>query len=130
MSWFLPPGGKAAPEIAVGTTKGYLAGAGGILPGHFQEVQQLQAGGVINRPTLGLIGEQYRPEAVIPLQRGAVPVEMRGTSQVTVNINLNALDSVSGTDYLLENAPVIGQAVSQQLGLGGAFRAGVRRKLR
>lgn len=54
--------------------------------------RQMAEGGIVTRPTLATIGERGRPEAVIPLKNGAVPVVMQGgqgmgTTQIVVNIN-------------------------------------------
>lgn len=123
-----PTGGGAGG--GAGATGGWSRG--GILPGHFASIQQMQAGGIYTRPTLGLIGEQYRPEAVIPLQRGAVPVELRGgASQVDVSINVYAIDAATGIDYIRrpEVKSAIRQDIIDQLDLGGVFRSGVRRRM-
>ena len=57
----------------------------GILP----DIPGFAAGGLVNSPTLGMIGEAG-PEAVIPLKGGAVPVHMKGGSGGhTFNININ-----------------------------------------
>ena len=51
-------------------------------------------GGIVNRPTLGMVGEGGSPEAIIPLKGGAVPVSIQGPTQrnpnvVVSNVNVN-----------------------------------------
>jgi phage-related minor tail protein len=66
---------------------------GNILVGGFQAFAQ---GGVVKRPTLGLVGEGAYNEAIVPLPNGkAIPVDMKGsggagapiTTNITVNVN-------------------------------------------
>ena len=60
---------------------------GGVFPGHFQA---FAAGGIASRPTLGLIGEGNKPEAVVPLSGGRnIPVELRGGGQQAPTIIIN-----------------------------------------
>jgi phage-related minor tail protein len=55
------------------------AANGGIFPGSFQAFAN---GGVASRPTVGLIAEAGRPEAVVPLPNGrSIPVQMQGASR-------------------------------------------------
>jgi hypothetical protein len=50
-------------------------------------------GGIVDRPTFGLVGEGSMNEAVVPLPDGkAIPVNMNGTNNnnnVAVNINMS-----------------------------------------
>ena len=64
---------------------GAMAGAmGGVAEGGFQA---FASGGIVSRPTLGLIGEGRYNEAVVPLPDGrSIPVAMRGNAGVTVNV--------------------------------------------
>ena len=68
------------------------AANGDIFPGHFIPLQAFADGGVVNRPTLGLIGEGKHPEAVVPLPDGrSIPVKFEGkgtNSQVNIEIVL------------------------------------------
>ncbi len=68
------------------------AANGDIFPGHFIPLQAFADGGVVNRPTLGLIGEGKYPEAVVPLPDGrSIPVKFEGkgtNSQVNIEIVL------------------------------------------
>lgn len=59
------------------------AAKGGIMPGGFQA---FASGGIVRRPTLGLVGEGGQNEAVIPLPDGQnVPVKLQGGGGATVN---------------------------------------------
>jgi hypothetical protein len=63
---------------------------GGVLTGGFQAFAN---GGIVNGPTLGLVGEGRYNEAVVPLPDGkSIPVELGGdakniVSNITVNVN-------------------------------------------
>lgn len=68
----------------------YLAGAnGGIFPGGFQA---FAGGGVVRKPTLGLVGEGRYNEAVVPLPDGkSIPVSMKGGGNninTTINVTM------------------------------------------
>ncbi len=62
---------------------------GGIAPGGFKAMQE---GGVINKPTLGLVGEGSNSEAVVPLpDNRSIPVKFEGSgagSSQPMTINL------------------------------------------
>jgi hypothetical protein len=69
---------------------------GGILPGAWSPVKAFQHGGIVDKPTLGVIGEGGGPEAVIPLRGGKVPVELSGMhprQDVNVNFSIVAADT-------------------------------------
>ena len=77
--WFVLGAGIAAAGAAIygmsrlmGTV-GDVPGRRGreVAPGIFEPPMPLQHGGIVTRPTLGLIGEGG-PEAVIPLERGGI----------------------------------------------------------
>jgi hypothetical protein len=84
-----------------------------IMPGfsvsmpHIREFPRMAKGGIVNRPTLAMIGEQG-PEAVVPLGRG-------GGMGMTVNLVING--DINGMDDFEEKVTsVIRDAV-----LGGGF---------
>lgn len=68
-----------------GWTAGPILNANGnVLAGGFTP---FASGGVVNRPTMGLVGEGRYNEAIVPLPDGrAIPVDMRGGSGVVVNV--------------------------------------------
>ena len=65
-SWF---GGGGGPEL-LGQYQ-----HGGILPGSWEPIHAFAQGGMVTRPTLGMIGEGGGSEAVIPLKGGKIPIE-------------------------------------------------------
>ena len=72
------------------------------------EIPSLAKGGIVNRPTLAMLGESG-PEAVIPLGRG------RGGAGMTINLVING--DVNGfDDFQQKVTSVIRDAV-----LGGGF---------
>lgn len=67
------------------------AANGGVFPGGFQK---FASGGIINQPTLGLVGEGRYNEAVVPLPDGrSIPVNMRGGGTSVV---VNVIDNTGG----------------------------------
>lgn len=94
-----PTGNAASIDAAAQGTSGLLgipeAGTvfttamGGIYQGG---ISAFASGGIVTRPTIGLVGEAGQNEAVVPLPDGkAIPVNMNGTNNnnnVAVNINM------------------------------------------
>ena len=73
--------GEVAAKALVGSARG------NVLVGGFQA---FQAGGIVGRPTLGLIGEGGQNEAVVPLPDGRrIPVDLGGSGAGPVQINMN-----------------------------------------
>ena len=75
---------KAVPIIKGAT--------GGIMPGGFRAFAE---GGIVNKPTLGLVGEGRYNEAVVPLPDGkSIPVIMQtgggDRNNIGININVNS----------------------------------------
>lgn len=82
----------------------------------FEAAPQFAQGGVVSKPTFGLMGESG-PEAVIPLAGGKIPVEMRGKAQPT-NININFGDvSVRNEADIDSLANKVGQTLARMLDL-------------
>lgn len=73
---------------------------GGIFKGHFMPVRTFADGGIINRPTIGIVGEGSGPEAVIPLKGGKVPVQMQGGGGPAITVNIATNDVKSFEDAL------------------------------
>lgn len=82
---------------------GALLGAkeGGIFPGRFIPLATFAEGGIVTRPTLGLVAEGGYPEAVIPLKGGAVPVVLKGEREKPIELNIvNVADPGLMGEYL------------------------------
>jgi phage-related minor tail protein len=91
---------------------------GGIVKGGFQSYAN---GGIVNQPTVGLVGEGRFNEAVVPLPNGkAIPVDMKGSGGVTVNVAVNnngsATTSVEGAQQQSANfGKAIAMAVQKEI---------------
>lgn len=97
---------------------GHKLANGGIVEGGFQSYAN---GGIINQPTVGLVGEGRFNEAVVPLPNGkAIPVDMKGSGGVTVNVAVNnngsATTSVEGAQQQSANfGKAIAMAVQKEI---------------
>lgn len=77
-----------------------LAAAGGVAPGGFRP---LADGGVVKKPTFGLVGEGSRNEAVVPLPNNReIPVQLYGSSGDTINIEQNFDFRNAGADTITQ----------------------------
>ena len=75
---------------------GFKAADGGIIEGHFVPLKAFATGGVVDRPTLGLVGEGRYPEAIVPLPDGrSIPVKFEGKGSGQVNIEIVLVDDRS-----------------------------------
>jgi hypothetical protein len=85
---------------------------GNILRGGFQAFAK---GGMVNKPTLGLVGEGAYNEAIVPLPNGkAIPVDMKGQSGNTVNTTITVnVDNQGGTQTEMtgDQAGKLGKAI-------------------
>jgi len=93
---------------------------GGIVPG-WKPIEAFQGGGMISRPTLGLIGEGG-PEAVIPLKGGKIPIEGGGGGQNTY-IFISAIDTQSFDQALKRCSGRVVRIVENNMGHNGPLRA-------
>ncbi len=67
--------GVLSSLYSAGQVKGFGFADGGIMTaGGPLHLQHYDVGGVVNSPQVFMAGENYQPEAIIPLQGGAVPV--------------------------------------------------------
>lgn len=88
-------------KSVTGIFGGVAAKDGAVFPGHFQPVKAFAEGGIVNRPTIGLIGEGGGPEAVVPLKGGKIPVQnLGGGGGSNFVVNISATDSKSFEDML------------------------------
>jgi hypothetical protein len=96
--------------IGIGKASITFPGFGGKTIGFpkIDPIPELAQGGIVNRPTLAMLGESG-PEAVIPLGRG------RGGAGITVNLTING-DILGMDDFEQKVTSVIRDAV-----LGGGF---------
>ena len=56
----------------------FAAKEGGIIPGPWMPIHAFDEGGLVTRPTFGVVGEGGGPEAVVPLKGGKIPIEGGG----------------------------------------------------
>tara|TARA_R110000764_G_scaffold237762_1_gene334179 strand:- start:1037 stop:3343 length:2307 start_codon:yes stop_codon:yes gene_type:complete len=114
------------------TTGGGLLGAlgfakGGVMQGSMgTPVNAYANGGVANSPQLAVFGEGRGAEAFVPLPDGKrIPVAMEGGGGggTNVTIQISAIDSQSGMEFLDKHAGRIGTNVANQI------EAGMNRKL-
>lgn len=82
-----PTGGGSSPGVQAGANGTVFRGG----------IQAFAQGGVVTKPTLGLIGEGSMNEAVVPLPDGRrIPVDLRsGQKSEPIVININAVDGAS-----------------------------------
>ena len=92
------------------------AANGAIFKGGFRKYAN---GGIVNSPTLGLIGEGRHNEAVVPLPNGkAIPVDMRNNSQsnnITVNVSADGQTQTEGGQDSDGLGRAIAKAVQEEL---------------
>jgi hypothetical protein len=92
----------------------------------WKPIRECQAGGLVRRPTLGLIGEGG-PEAVVPLRGGKIPVEMRGSGgDVHYHIDIKAWDSKSVADMVEENPGPFLKVAHRSTRAGGLMKDTIR----
>ena len=103
------------------TVAGFFFAKGGYAPGGFRAFAK---GGVVNKPTLGMVGEGRHNEAIVPLPDGkSIPVAMKGAGQqnnnVTVNVSVdssgNTSQDANGDQQGMDLGKVIANAVQQEL---------------
>lgn len=112
----------------IGGILGWLgAKEGGVLPGNWEPIKAFQSGGMIDRPTLGLIGEGG-PEAVVPLKGGAIPVEMNGEKKgggTTIIVLPHNYDK-SFTEMIQRNPSAFIAEILKNARQGGAMKDIIR----
>lgn len=122
-------GNQGSTGIVPGVT--VAAAEGAVFPGRFQPIAAFQHGGIVNRPTLGLIGEGGGPEAVVPLKGGNVPVKFTGKGEgmkdVNVNFNITTVDALGLDRVLMERRSLIAGIIRSELSNAGYLRDTIRR---
>lgn len=91
--------GPAAPVLAAGTIAAAIAGIGALAAkavGAFKGVTGLAKGGIVTGPTLAMVGEGHRREAVIPLERDNVIAESVGAAVFDAMITAHRFQQASG----------------------------------
>lgn len=100
---------------------------GGTMQGNMVPLGKYATGGIARGPQLALFGEGPGAEAFVPLPDGkTIPVTMRGGRAAEVNITIQAIDTQSGVEWLLENRAAIGQIIAGEMAGSGALRSAVR----
>lgn len=84
-----------------------LFGDGGIAKGGFTPIRAFADGGVVTRPTIGLVGERGDDEAVVPLKGGAIPVVGNTGGAGSVTLNINAIDARGVKEMLISERRTI-----------------------
>lgn len=98
-------------------------GGGGILSSLFGAadgaafsgtIKPFANGGIIGGPTLFGIAGEAGAEAIMPLERigGKLGVRTTGGGGDTIHLHLNAIDTQSGTEFLLKNADTISSQIA------------------
>lgn len=108
----------------------YGLAEGGIFPGGFVPIRAFEAGGIADRPTLGMIAEGGGPEAVIPLKGGKVPVDLRGErggGDLNINFQIASIDSRSVRQMLIEERGTLSGIIRNEIVNAGYMRDAVRR---
>lgn len=120
--------GLSALIPGAGGILGFAAKAkGGTMQGNMVPLGKYATGGIARGPQLALFGEGPGAEAFVPLPDGkTIPVTMRGGGRATVNITIQAIDTQSGVEWLLENRAAIGQIIAGEMAGSGALRSAVR----
>lgn len=95
---------------------------GNVLKGGFRA---FRTGGIVTKPTLGLVGEGKDNEAIVPLPDGrSIPVEMRGGAPVTIHMHINAIDTKSAYQFLMANKRAVASAAQEAIGANHPIRRG------
>ena len=91
------------------------------------------SGGIVKRPTIGLVGEGGQNEAVVPLPDGkAIPVKMQGgdgerTIVIRNEWTINTLDATGFDQMLASRKPTIDGMMADSLARAGLVRDAMRR---
>jgi len=86
---------ESAGGDILGGISDFFGGIANEIGGWFSGIKPMQAGGIVTKPTLSLIGESG-PEAVIPLSKA-------GTLGKNINLNINISDNYFGSQVDFED---------------------------
>jgi len=103
---------------------------GGIFQGGFIPIRAFAGGGVVKRPTIGLVGEGGDDEAIVPLRGGAIPVKMQGKPKeggVAIHFNIQSADVKDFDRLLYERKNMIAGIIRQELRNASGTRDEIRR---
>jgi hypothetical protein len=95
-------------------------------------IKKFAEGGIVTKPTIGLIGEAGYPEAVIPLKNGYVPVVNTNKPSQPINIvlNIQAVDAQSFIDWERRTgaiSSIVKDTVVKDIQRNGIIRQSIRR---
>jgi len=106
---------------------------GGVILGGWKPIdagnaymRSFQEGGIVRGPTIGLIGEGGRDEAVIPLKGGKVPVEMKNDRGTTNIFYIQAIDAWTFREFVRRNPQAIIEVVANDARSAGPMRSVIR----
>lgn len=126
--------GKAKADVG-GVSAGIISSAiagekGGVMKGGLSNmIPAFQGGGITTGPTIGLIGEGSRNEAVVPLpDNKSIPVKLLGDGGGGVNITFNILanDTRGFDELLIKRKDLIIGAVSEAMRSNRNFRKTIK----
>jgi hypothetical protein len=117
-------GGGGLPDAPPAPVVGYANG--GYLGGTFLPFQAFASGGIVARPTLGLIAEGGKAEAVVPLTGNrSIPVEMSGGGAVNIYVVSNVHEAVQ--KGFQRNRDQLIDLISSDVKKGGSVQKAIRR---
>jgi len=119
LSGLIPGGGGGTTQQA----------QGGVVLGGLKHFRAFAAGGVVNRPTLGLFGEAGA-EAFVPLASGKIPVRVMGQQQQPTNVvelHVHSADSADVRRWLASEGEFVAKMVTHKLSRSQEGRTALRR---
>lgn len=99
---------------------------GGIAPGGFKA---FASGGIVDRPTLGLVGEGRYNEAIVPLPNGkSIPVDLRGSGQNNQQGNNQTIIVIQAWDTqdIMRNRKTIENIIAKAVNTNSSLRGTIK----
>ncbi|MEE9609545.1 MAG: hypothetical protein V3U03_17545 [Myxococcota bacterium] len=125
-----------AKQIALGIVKRlfptFAFASGGIAQGGITPIGRFQKGGIVDRPTLALIGEGRKREAVVPLPDGrrieavVTDPDLGSPSEVNVTFEIQALDARGVQQLLTEQSDLLEGLIRRAIASKRDFRETIR----